>query len=358
VLIGPVALDVNPVATVPTVVLLPGCDGDVLDLQGQSYIDRGRDLNANAALRSAVFIHGANHNFFNAEWDPKTATVAAASSDDAAKLFDEQTPQGACRPGAPERLSGDAQRELGGFYIAAAGKAFVQGNTSVAQLFDGSFVCAGPTCGANIQTHALGGRRQPLLIPSADSRSTAGEQLSIAPCLTAGQPGEASACITADMPTVQTLTRTPHFIPTTAGDGPQEPSRAALRVQWSAAAGGARIDASHPALSSDATAIEARVIVDPGSVGTSFVLSLIDAAGVSLPLGTATLSGVPANAGAAIGAYWAQELRFPIDVASAAAAGFDANAVQSVELTPQSPSGTLWILDMWNYAPGAAPASF
>jgi hypothetical protein len=91
------------------------------------------------------------------------------------------------------------------------------------------------------------------------------------------------------------------------------------------------------------------------AVNTQFALSLVDAAGSTLSLGLATLSGVPANAGAATGAYWAQELRFPISVTAATTAGFDVNAVPSIETTPKSTSGALWLLDVWKYAPFLAP---
>ena len=356
VLIGPSASHFNPPPALPTVVLLPGCDGDVFALQGQGYIDRGRDLQANRALRSAVLIHGANHNFFNSEWDPTTAAILAASDDDAlGTFFRDSALEGACAPDAEERLSGEAQRELGSFYIAAAGKAFMQGDASILPLFDGSPVCAGPTCRTNIQTHALGGGRQPLLVPSVDTGLMTSEQVSMTPCFTGGDVGAEGACITTDMPTFYGVARTPHFLPERLfeEDVTQTSERVALHMQWNTVAGAARIDASEPALRAGATDVALRVIVPPGAVGTTFALSLIDSAGSSLPLGAAELSGVPTNAGARTGVYWAQEVRFPIDLAAAAAAGFEVDAIQSLEITSQSSSGSLWLLDAWSYAPGA-----
>lgn len=354
VLIGPTAANFNAAPALPTVVLLPGCDGDVLDLQGQSYIDRGRDSNGNSALRSAVFIHGANHNFFNAEWDPATAVIRAASSDDVNKtLFAQRAPEGACRPGAPERLTGEAQRDLGSFYIAAAGKAFVQGEAGIVPLFDGSLVCAGPTCRTNITTHALGGRRQPLLIPSADTPLSVNAQASITPCFTAGELDAKGSCLTADIPAFMTLARTPHFLALSryGDDVTAASSRVALKMQWDAVGGAARIDTNRGGLSRDTTHIAARVIVPPDAVNTQLSLQLVDSAGQSLPLGTATLSGVPAKAGAGLGVYWAQEVRLPIDVAAAARSGFGVDTLASLVVTAESSSGTLWLLDAWSYAP-------
>jgi hypothetical protein len=97
-----------------------------------------------------------------------------------------------------------------------------------------------------------------------------------------------------------------------------------------------------------------RVIADPEGLDTSFAVSLIDTAGNSLPLGPVQLRSVPAGAGAGMGVYWAQEVRFPIDVEAAAAAGFAVNALQSVEIAPQSANGKLWLLDVWSTAGSGA----
>ena len=51
VLIGPTAFGRQVAAGVHTTVLLPFCDGDVSDLQGQQYVDIGRDLTRDPALQ-------------------------------------------------------------------------------------------------------------------------------------------------------------------------------------------------------------------------------------------------------------------------------------------------------------------
>ena len=70
VLIGPTAFGRQVAAGVHTTVILPFCDGDVWDLQGQQYVDIGRDLTWDRALRSSVMAMGTNHNFYNTEWTP------------------------------------------------------------------------------------------------------------------------------------------------------------------------------------------------------------------------------------------------------------------------------------------------
>lgn len=51
-------------------VLLPGCDGDVSDLEGMKPYDRGLAITSekNALNKSTFEVFGANHNFYNTEW--------------------------------------------------------------------------------------------------------------------------------------------------------------------------------------------------------------------------------------------------------------------------------------------------
>lgn len=57
-------------------VLIGGCDGDVYDWQGVRVFDRMLDRAAEVRLRpkSTFLVYGANHNFFNSEWQQSDAT--------------------------------------------------------------------------------------------------------------------------------------------------------------------------------------------------------------------------------------------------------------------------------------------
>ena len=74
-LIGPTIFGHDPAPDVPSATILPGCDGDVSDLQGQMYADATRGVSRGRALHSELYVIGANHNFFNTEWTPAQATV-------------------------------------------------------------------------------------------------------------------------------------------------------------------------------------------------------------------------------------------------------------------------------------------
>ncbi len=79
-LIGPTIFGHDPEPDVPSATILPGCDGDVSDLQGQMYTDATRGVSQGKALHNALYVVGANHNYFNSEWTPGLA--AAPAEDD------------------------------------------------------------------------------------------------------------------------------------------------------------------------------------------------------------------------------------------------------------------------------------
>ena len=159
--IGPTSFGRQVGAGIATAVILPYCDGDVVDLQGQIYVDQSRDLTRDRALRSAVMVVGTNHNFYNTEWTPG---LAQAPSDDDwlwAGPADEPT----CGPEGPGRLTPEEQQAVGATYIAALVQVAVERDAAAASLLDGSKVRAASAGRARVLTHALGGRRSLVYTP-------------------------------------------------------------------------------------------------------------------------------------------------------------------------------------------------
>jgi hypothetical protein len=347
VLIGPTAEHRNP-APVPTEVLLPACDGDVYDLQGQSYVDQGRDLYANdRTLRSAVLIQGANHNYFNTEWTPDIAADPDAR-DDAATHFSSDP---GCAPDSPNRLTPEQQRTVGATYIAAGAQALVLGDQDVVPLLDGTPVRAPSAGDARVTAHAVGGNRTPLAVPGPGTAVTGDGGVTATACLTTRTAEQPRACLT---PEIQEVTqRSPHAGPNLGRVGlpVDEPTRTAVKVTW-ASSGRARIPVTERSLATDATAVAMRVVAPPETSGTTFVSRLVDQAGRSLELGPTTLQGLPAGSVGNAGVWWAQEVRLPIDRAALAAAGLDVNGLAHLEIAPQTGGGELWLLDAWAYRPG------
>ena len=162
--IGPTAFGAQVPASVHLAVLLPYCDGDVSDLQGQVYVDGARDLQVgpDRSLRSAVMVYGANHNYFNAEWTPGLA--AAPASDD---WFADGS-RGRCSPSSPYRLKPEAQQQVGATYSAALVKLALDGDARMLELLDSPASGPASTGNAMVRTTAIGGARTPLWSAAAD----------------------------------------------------------------------------------------------------------------------------------------------------------------------------------------------
>lgn len=348
VLIAPTAFSRNPTPGVPTVVLLPACDGDVSDLEGQHYLDAARDVTTDPALRSAVYVEGANHNFFNTEWTPGLAQAPA--DDDWGG--DPSTPAARCGSKALPRLTALQQRTVGAVYTAAAAQALVLGRSEPLSVLDGSPLRPVSTAPARIRTHALGGRRTSLVVPSGSTSLVSGSGTTAARCLTAGQAGDRNSCAPRGV-----LGNTPSFGPLTVLEG--EPSRTAVTIRWRRNGGAAAVAVSSGAIPADATAVAARIAVPPGARGVRFEVRLTDDAGHRAVLGSRTLNGLPSTAGAGScsGTHWAQEVRLPLDRSTLREAHLDTKRIKRLQSVSRSRTGDLWLLDAWSYRPGASTAA-
>ncbi|MFD0310061.1 hypothetical protein [Streptomyces sp. NPDC127119] len=332
VLIGPTIFGRNPVADVPSVTVLPGCDGDVSDLQGEDFVDGTRGISRGTALHSAVYMVGANHNYFNSEWTPGEA-VAPAGDD---FTTDPEQPDPVCSPGAATRLTAAQQHRAGSTYIAAAARLFLAGDDRVRPLLDGSGSRAPSADPARVLTHAVGGRRSGGFLPDAGAKVTGARVCS------AVDPDPAVACLDPETPG-----SSPHFA---SWETEQETGRGAVDLKWSAPGRAARITPAEPVSLRRSQKLALRVFVPPNTTGTRFDVSVTDSAGRRVTLGSVQAHGLPGSANTA--SYWAQELRVPLSAATRA--GLDLRHVKSLELTPRSRSGRAWLMDAWGWAPGTS----
>ncbi|MFF4733480.1 hypothetical protein ACFY3M_51515 [Streptomyces mirabilis] len=331
VLIGPTIFGQNPVADVPSVTLLPGCDGDVSDLQGETFVDGTRGISRGTALHSAVYVVGANHNYFNSEWTPGEA-VAPARDD--FRTDPEEEPDPVCTPGAATRLTAAQQHKAGATYIAAAARLFLAGDDRVRPLLDGSGTRAPSADPARVLTHAVGGRRSGGFLPDGGAKVTGARLCS------AVDPDPAVACLDPE-----TLGSSPHFAQWVTQ---QETGRGAVDLKWSAPGTAARITPAKPLSLRDSQKLALRVFVPPNTTGTKFDVSVTDSSNRRVTLGWVKVDGLPGSGLTA--SYWAQELRVPLSAATRA--GLDLSHVKSLELTPRSQSGRAWLMDAWGWAPG------
>ncbi|MGV9881664.1 alpha/beta hydrolase family protein [Streptomyces sp. NPDC003006] len=328
VLIGPTIFGQNPVPDVPSATILPGCDGDVSDLQGEIYVDGTRRISGGTALHSALYMVGANHNFFNSEWTPGQAKAPAADD------FQADGTDPVCSPGKKTRLTAKQQQTAGATYIAAAARLFVAGDDRVRPLLDGSNRRAPSADPARVLTHAVGARRTEAFLPDASTGVKGGRLCAQV------HPDAARACLPPN-----TAGGSPHF----AGwEVSPEPGRDAVAMRWTRAGSPTRISPGRPVSLAGAKDVALRVIVPPNTTGTRLDVTLVDASGHRAKLGTARVDGLPGSARTA--SYWAREVRVPLT--AQAREKLDLKRVKTLELTPRSRSGKAWLMDAWGRRPG------
>ena len=339
VLIAPTAFGRQEAPYVPTVVLLPYCDGDVIDLQGQGYVDVGRDvLRDDKALRSSVLTMGANHNYFNSQWTPGVAV--APSFDD---WYGNQDP--VCGKSSPERLTGAEQRRLGGSYVAAAARLLIAGDERVLAMFDGSNVTVPSAGDVDVRTSALGARRR-LVRPGGDAGAVGSGDAQVRLCRGKAGGRDPAQCGSRISPV-----RTPHWPGSWLGPVPTDP---ALEFAWDEAGATGGLALTSPWDVRDATHLDARVIVNPRTGPVRLDVRLVDDSGAAETLTPRWQGRLPALPGdSPLGKLWAQTLRVPLDQASEV----DLGSLTRIELVARTAAGEVWLLDVAARRPGLAPVS-
>jgi hypothetical protein len=325
-LIGPMLLGQNPAADVPSMTILPGCDGDIADLHGQLYVDATRGLGRGSALHSSVFVIGANHNYFNTEWTPGLSQ--ARSWDDYPSEHDPT-----CRSISPLRLTPQNQQQVGATYVAAAAATFVAGNDQVRPLIDGSGVRVRSVEPAIVLSHAVGANRTPLVVPNASTRVS----------------GDARLCevvVVDDSPSRCDSGTRSHFAP--FGPIRPEAGRYATLLSWSAPGGLASFRPATPVSLVGAQSVALRILMRGLSVSNRLGVALVDSAGRRATLGETTLYELPYPSQTS--SEWAQEVRMPLT--NATAAGLDLSQIAALELMPGGETGNAWLLDAWGWRPG------
>jgi len=336
VLVAPTDFARTSTPFVPTVTLLPYCDGDVSDLQGQAYTDVGRDLGTgDRAFRASVLLRGANHNFFNAEWTPGIAQAPAFDD-----WWDDEHPL--CGRQRETRLSAGEQRTAGRSWVAAAVRLFADGDRRMLAALDAAGAVTVPSLpdGA-VWTHAVGGARR-LVRPGLEAPATGQAQLCRAAMASRGS---------ADVP--DCLARFEHRGLHWLGGPPAGlPRPRQVRLGWTAAGAHGGVRPGRPLDVSAARAtLDLRVVVDPRRGAADIAVRLVDADGTAW---TAPAVRLPTLGRDFLRTWWAQTVRVDLDAAPAA---LDRSAVRTVELIARSDAGQVWLLDVAVRRPDIVPVA-
>lgn len=115
-------------------VLLPGCDGDVSDLEGLKPYDRGLNIvtERKTLSKSTIEVFGANHNFYNTEWQLSDSDGCNGET----PLF------GFYKGSQPQRRT--AKHTLVPFFLAHVGR---RAHPQKAKFFDPSYPLPGRLAG-------------------------------------------------------------------------------------------------------------------------------------------------------------------------------------------------------------------
>ncbi|MET7403203.1 hypothetical protein ABZS66_57960 [Dactylosporangium sp. NPDC005572] len=330
---------------VPMAVILPYCDGDVSNQQGQHFYDDTRYSYRDDVLRSSLMVMGADHNFFNTEWTPGVSV--APSSDDWSPANDE-----VCGSASPSRLAAAEQRAVGTAYMAGFFR-LVQGKEEAfLPLFDGTNGTVASAGRAVVYSEAQQPRSSrtdvaPLERP-APNVTMSGFDLG-AYCYSV-----AARVLPGDTPCSSTTatSKVPHWTPATFA--PAVPLSPVLRLQWSAASVSPALQIALAPGQSDINRYDAltfRAARDESAAGdVDLDVTLIDGKGRSATVRVGDVSPAltpfpsstnTANGISRLGKTWLRTVRVPLD----ALPKLDLKNVRSITVRPATPTGGVYLSD-------------
>ena len=338
VLIGPTAFGRQVAAGIHTTVILPFCDGDVTSLEGQQYVDIGRDLLiTDRALRSSVMAMGTNHNFYNTEWTPGLSRSPAWDD-----WFDPGDRQ--CGENRSRRLTPPEQQAVGLAYTAALVDLAIADDIASLPLLDGTRVKPRSIGRARTHVHAIRGAKRVLY------RAGAGIDVS-ARSLTATEcrgyylagPFDLRAGCTPEL-FFEVL---PHWIPMSFAE--TAPAPRALKVAWQQAGGAVEIPVTRDLTGADA--LDLRLAGEPGAPPVELTVRIHDALGrwADLPLDPSALQSF--SGPSPLGKVEARQLRASLENATV-----DLRNITAIELMPLSPRGRFWLLDISTWRDSLEPS--
>ena len=289
--LAPVDFGRMTISDVPTAVFLPYCDGDVSNQQGQHMIDDSRAAFDDNALRSAVWVMGANHNFFNTVWTP--GKYPYNTGDDWSTGDTTST----CATNNATRLTADQQYQVGVSYMTAFFRLTMGGETQFQSLFDGSVKPAtASTPFADVRVMASQPHDKTALITDFASQSSltrtygTGTAVVCANLTARTLPQTLAYCAT-----TKASSQVPHWTP--ASFAPNVPATPVTKFGWTSATGELRV--SIPAGKRDVSKFSQLTLKTAPDealpAGTDFTISVVDGSGKTFSVLASAINPLAVN---------------------------------------------------------------
>lgn len=286
--------------TVPNVamnVVLPYCDGDVSNQQGQHMLDDSRYAFDDDSLRSGVWVMGANHNFFNSVWTP--GAYSYSSSDD----WGATSTDAVCGPRSSTniRLTAQQQYDTGTAYMAGWFRLTLGGEDQFLPMFDGSGSVPAVLGGEDVRSVSTAPSSARSTIASFERTSSLVRPVGSATATVCASA--AARTVPQALPTCTTSINTsaaPHWTP--ASNGGNVPATPVTKLSWTALTAGAtpsELRVTVPAKARDARDAErlsVKIAADESvPAGTDLTLSVIDDEGVTYSSKVSALNALAVN---------------------------------------------------------------
>lgn len=330
--------------TVPNVamnVILPYCDGDVSNQQGQHMLDDSRYAFDDDVLRSGVWAMGANHNFYNTVWTPGLYPYAV--SDD----WGATSTDAVCGPRSSTniRMTAKEQYDQGTAYMAGWFRLTLGGEKQFLPMFDGSGAVPavlGDEDVRSVSTAPSSSRRTISTFESTSSLVRTAGAATTSVC--ASTSGRTVAQALPPCTTTMSTSAVPHWTP--ASNGGNVPATPVTKMTWTALSTGtttqtpSEVRVSVPKAARDASGLDrlsVKMAADETvSTGTDLRLSVVDATGKTYSAAVSELNPLALRRLPASGSTTLKKIVLQqVDVATStlADAGLDVTDLREVRFT-------------------------
>ncbi|MGW3623423.1 poly(ethylene terephthalate) hydrolase family protein [Streptomyces sp. NPDC000880] len=343
--LAPIDFGRETLPDVPMAVILPYCDGDVSNQQGQHFYDDTRYATDDNVMRSSVMVMGADHNFFNTEWTPG---VAVAPSNDDWQNQDDPT----CGMNAPTttRLSASNQYQVGVDYITGFFRLVMGQEKQFLPMFDGSAGRATQVGAATVHAEFQApsdGRLDVATLQAAASNVSFTGAASGQYCASMAGRSPVSG-----LPSCTDSTQTarfPSFTP--ANYGPNVTATPLLHLTWGSsgtAAGDGSMVVDLPKGRYNVSrygALTLRAARDDLSAEADLTLTVVDGSGRSRSVKVSSLSDAMAGfpgTGTLLPKVWLRTVRWPVSQMT----GVNVHDIRRIKVSTATPAGGAFLSDL------------